>query len=970
MSFATDKWFQHIRGELLTEGLADIGLDEMIQKEIEAAMPEASEKGRMWVGTAWKSLDGKRVSNYGWFEGFLRNTIVERAKAFQVGENNILLNLVNTYTTQPVGKWPKAKRKFARNSLRFKVPNREISQTILDLKVLEQRTWAWFSSRISNVIITLNQNPNNYQIIKDIPPSDYRQAENECFDFQQTQEDPDKIMHVFDDGFYWYDLDTYQCSMEGDRMGHCGRDERGTLYSLRKKESGKKASKSYITIAYNAQEEIIFQIKGRQNNCPDEQFWDYILKFIEITGAEKLEENGEHSNEPYKFQELGQFLANNSDIVFAGSIEARLEEFREQVEYIENNWRGTDYFEQADFGGVDVDIMEGFEGEMPRWFAGVNSVASKLPFDLTEKAIRALYAIGSDDPQDLAAADEIEEKVLELITEEDRNDILSDAPPYQEPYAYLIKADSYAGAFQKADNMTRLMNEDREQFLRGSESYVVVHSIENAFSNYVDRNIDVLEAEGFQEWCDTVDQLVDDVDDSLDAIEDLLISRALIKRPDYKGYIDKVEEEFNNFTIASSTTAKRGVIEMFASGVLFKATAEQMEALKQVGFNRSLFRQQNGSFSGYELRREFLDTVFAHDSRAKAFAKNQMKLNFGEKYEQIPDDTFDKAFDIIEQDAQFGITTTPAGKGTPPSINYKITVFLDKNTFPVLAPYLEYYDNHFDVMIKGFEKGVRAEVKKAEEVYQQRTGSDTSLPVAEARANPLDVRLYEIDFVMSYPLGRGFEITDIHNIIRAIPDVTTVRTVGAKKRTQGNRTISLQRLKFALQGQIPREQWVKQVLLPQVRKISPEIRIHKVDRADLIGSSQQRMQEAYGYFNSTQRQSPGRATPAPSIQALIDDWVEGGVMYDQPTSHNLTRYSVMMPVKDLKGLCGREPRKHGDHFDAGYKNFIENGPRDPIYLAIGKNGRAKITGNEDDLRYAIKAGVEEVPVFISYQRQV
>jgi hypothetical protein len=295
---------------------------------------------------------------------------------------------------------------------------------------------------------------------------------------------------------------------------------------------------------------------------------------------------------------------------------------------------------------------------------------------------------------------------------------------------------------------------------------------------------------------------------------------------------------------------------------------------------------------------------------------------------------------------------------------------LDKNTFPVLAPYLEYYDNHFDVMIKGFERGVRAEVKKAEEVYQQRTGSDTSLPVAEARANPLDVRLYEIDFVMSYPLGRGFEITDIHNIIRAIPDVTTVRTVGAKKRSQGNRTISLQRLKFALQGQIPREQWVKQVLLPQVRKISPDIRIHKVERADLIGSSQQRMQEAYGYFNSTQRQSPGRVTPRPSIQALIDDWVEGGVMYDQPTNLNLTRYSVMMPVKELEGLCSREPRKHGHHFEAGYENFIENGPRDPIYLAIGKNGRAKITGNEDDLRYAIKAGVEEVPVFISYQRQV
>ena len=206
--------------------------------------------------------------------------------------------------------------------------------------------------------------------------------------------------------------------------------------------------------------------------------------------------------------------------------------------------------------------------------------------------------------------------------------------------------------------------------------------------------------------------------------------------------------------------------------------------------------------------------------------------------------------------------------------------------------------------------------------------------------NPLDVRLYEIDYVMSYPLGQGFEITDIHNIIRAIPDVTTVRTIGNAKRSQGNRTVSLQRLKFALQGQKNRTEWIKQILLPQIHKISSKIRIHKVDRAELISSSKQRLEESY--YNSTMRQSPGRTTPLPSVQNLIDDWVEGGVMYDQPTNHNLTRYSVMMPVEDLKHLCGREARKHGHHFDAGYENFIQNGPRDPIYLAIGKNGRARL----------------------------
>ena len=37
---------------------------------------------------------------------------------------------------------------------------------------------------------------------------------------------------------------------------------------------------------------------------------------------------------------------------------------------------------------------------------------------------------------------------------------------------------------------------------------------------------------------------------------------------------------------------------------------------------------------------------------------------------------------------------------------------------------------------------------------------------------------------------------------------------------------------------------------------------------------------------------------------------------------------------------------------------------------LGKNNRAKITGGEEIVWFARKAGLEEVPVFFSYQRQV
>jgi hypothetical protein len=322
----------------------------------------------------------------------------------------------------------------------------------------------------------------------------------------------------------------------------------------------------------------------------------------------------------------------------------------------------------------------------------------------------------------------------------------------------------------------------------------------------------------------------------------------------------------------------------------------------------------------------------------------------------------------------FGIKKAPRRAptriGSPIStenyFSYKMEVILNEETLPLYGPFLEYYDNNFELVVNAFGKVIKEEISEAVDKFKKTTGSDTNLPLQEAESL-LDVRVYEVDFVMSYPLGLGFEITDIHNIIRAIPDVTTIRSIGNAKRTQGNRTVSLQHLKFALQGQKNRTEWLRQILLPQIHKIDSKIKIHRVERADLVSTSKS-LRENWG--GSSQRPTQAMRTPRATVQQTLADWVQGGVMYDMPMHTNLSSYHVMVPVEELEPFMNREPRKHGHHFDAGYENFIANGPLQPIYLAIGKNGRAKITGNEDDLRYALKAGVKEVPVFFSYQRQV
>jgi hypothetical protein len=53
-----------------------------------------------------------------------------------------------------------------------------------------------------------------------------------------------------------------------------------------------------------------------------------------------------------------------------------------------------------------------------------------------------------------------------------------------------------------------------------------------------------------------------------------------------------------------------------------------------------------------------------------------------------------------------------------------------------------------------------------------------------------------------------------------------------------------------------------------------------------------------------------------------------------------------------------------------YQDFIAHGAQSPVYVALGQDGKVKITGNEDLVWFAKKSGLQEVPVFFSYQKQI
>ena len=190
-------------------------------------------------------------------------------------------------------------------------------------------------------------------------------------------------------------------------------------------------------------------------------------------------------------------------------------------------------------------------------------------------------------------------------------------------------------------------------------------------------------------------------------------------------------------------------------------------------------------------------------------------------------------------------------------------------------------------------------------------------------------------------------------------------------------------IKFELLGAASRVEYRDQVLLPALRKINglkllTVSSIHRTNKKGTIRTVRENLKEfmnfgglASALGNQRSQGSGPLVTPRKQIQQVVDDWVEGGVMdYDRPMNNNLMQYHTMVPTEELLPFISRYYRGPKDSFDVNYQYFIKNGPEMPVYVAIGKNGRVKITGNEDLIWFAKKSGLAEIPVFFSYQMQV
>jgi hypothetical protein len=167
---------------------------------------------------------------------------------------------------------------------------------------------------------------------------DELQALGGDINFVESQENEIiKRYPLTDDGveYYWVRIPKAFCDIESRRMGHCGRTGHGMLISLRSiKPYGKgyTINDSHVTIAYNEDDNLFYQVKGKKNQKPTEKYYPYIYDLIKTFASttnklfkgfgSEYEASEDYGFDDMTAEQVGELYKINSKIFddFAGQV--------------------------------------------------------------------------------------------------------------------------------------------------------------------------------------------------------------------------------------------------------------------------------------------------------------------------------------------------------------------------------------------------------------------------------------------------------------------------------------------------------------------------------------------------------------------------------------------------------------------------------------------------------------------------
>jgi len=196
----------------------------------------------------------------------------------------------------------------------------------------------------------------------------------------------DQVIHTFDNGYFWYDIQSHACDFEGKKMGHCGRGDHGQLYSLRSGEK-RREIKPMITLEMD-EDRTVYQIKGKANQAPKQDLWPYIDWFIENADVQRITEEGMHSSDAAGFAEMMEYLKQkHPKVKFEDSWVDEATELLEQfAPTMENDSQTTQEVDWPSLGDEPVNFLVRHQAFWPVKDIIVDEDTNRLRWEIRQDA--------------------------------------------------------------------------------------------------------------------------------------------------------------------------------------------------------------------------------------------------------------------------------------------------------------------------------------------------------------------------------------------------------------------------------------------------------------------------------------------------------------------------------------------------------------------------------------------------------
>ena len=332
----SNKWKDYV----LQEGIEDIGLPPEVAKYLRGTNEHygpVTNKQLTWIGTLIKAMKSRNLYDPGVHKTIIEDIIgrgnwpatpeAEEDWANAVGFFNEWYIDHTGHRGLPSLGDLKALRKSARKMLtKRRAPDAMIKQ--LD-SYLEYRTVQGvraLKGYFVPIMQLLAEDPAFYDELREEIVAARQEPDRALRIASQIAKDTlanpakaeDQVLHTFDNGYFWYDIQSHACDFEGKKMGHCGRGDRGQLYSLRSGEK-RREIKPMVTLEMD-EDRNVYQIKGKANEAPKKDLWPYIDWFIENADVKRILETGMHSSDGVGFFEMREYLKEkHPDVKFEDS---------------------------------------------------------------------------------------------------------------------------------------------------------------------------------------------------------------------------------------------------------------------------------------------------------------------------------------------------------------------------------------------------------------------------------------------------------------------------------------------------------------------------------------------------------------------------------------------------------------------------------------------------------------------------